>query len=111
MLLCIGASSRIIIRSAQSQQVAVASRKFDSKGKDITEPPPGYVKQLQASKGMEIAHHGTIFDAVFSPSERRLASAGGDGLIKFWDPRDGSLVRSLNGHESEVGMLVFAWVG
>jgi WD40 repeat protein len=52
------------------------------------------------SHGFEIAHQGTIFDAAFSPSETRVASAGADGLIKVWDPRDGSFVYSLDGNSS-----------
>ena len=37
-----------------------------------------------------MCHHGAINDAVFSSSEKRIAGAGGDKLIKIWDPRDGS---------------------
>lgn len=52
--------------------------------------------------GYELSHHGAINDCIFSPSEGRIVSAGGDGLIKFWDPRDGTFVRSLRGHNHEV---------
>ncbi|KAJ1439187.1 WD40-repeat-containing domain protein, partial [Ochromonadaceae sp. CCMP2298] len=52
--------------------------------------------------GFELAHHGSVNDAIFSPSEGRVATAGGDHLVKIWDPRDGSFVRSLAGHKSEV---------
>jgi hypothetical protein len=33
-------------------------------------------------QGFDIAHQGTIYDATFSPSENRIASCGGDHLIK-----------------------------
>ena len=52
--------------------------------------------------GLELAHHGSVNDIVFSPSETRIATAGGDSLIKLWDPRDGSYVRRLRGHSNEV---------
>jgi len=35
-----------------------------------------------ATQGFDIAHHGSIHDACFSGTEVRVASAGGDGLIK-----------------------------
>jgi len=53
-------------------------------------------------RGFELAHHGSVNDAVFSPSETRVATAGGDGLVKIWDPRDGSYVQRLQGHSNEV---------
>ena len=75
-------------------------------------------------RGFEISHAGSVNDAVFSPSEQRVATAGGDihtfihkkisiciceiylyiyvgcmyvgdGLVKLWDPRDGSYVKRL----------------
>ena len=33
-------------------------------------------------QGLELAHHGSVNDALFSPSEGRIATAGGDGLVK-----------------------------
>jgi WD40 repeat protein len=49
--------------------------------------------------GNDMVHHGALNDAVFSPSELRVATAGGDKLIKIWDPRDGTYVRALKGHK------------
>ncbi|RYH20344.1 hypothetical protein EON65_23735 [archaeon] len=63
--------------------------------------PVGLVRRFYI-QGLELAHHGAVNDMVFAPSEARLVSAGGDGLIKIWDPRDGSFVRSLQGHKGEV---------
>lgn len=57
--------------------------------------------------GIEFGHHGTVNDACFSPSEMRIATAGGDRLIKLWDPRDGTYVRSLRAHEHEVTSLCY----
>jgi hypothetical protein len=33
-------------------------------------------------QGFELAHNGSVNDAVFSPSEGRIATAGGDALVK-----------------------------
>ena len=52
--------------------------------------------------GLEIGHHGAINCVVFSTTETRLVSAGGDRLLKVWDPRDGSFVKRLVGHEGDV---------
>lgn len=64
-------------------------------------PTGGLIRRFTVN-GFELAHHGSVNDAVFSPSEARVATAGGDTLIKIWDPRDGSYVNRLSGHSSEV---------
>ncbi len=33
-------------------------------------------------QNFELAHHGSVNDVAFSPSEARVASAGGDSFIK-----------------------------
>eukprot|EP01038_Epipyxis_sp_PR26KG_P013480 gene13480-18085_t len=63
--------------------------------------PTGLMRRFRVH-GFELAHHGSINDTSFAPTESRLASAGGDGLIKIWDPRDGSYVMTLKGHHNEV---------
>lgn len=66
-------------------------------------PVAGLVRRFLVN-GRELAHHGAVNEAIFSPSELRIATAGGDGLIKIWDPRDGSFVRSLHGHGNQAVM-------
>jgi WD40 repeat protein len=43
-----------------------------------------------------------VNDVAFSPSENRIATAGGDQFIKVWDPRDGTYVYRLVGHTGAV---------
>jgi WD40 repeat protein len=50
---------------------------------------------------------GSIYSLVMSPDGGRLASAGADGLIRLWSPRDGDLEGSLPGHEVAVNSLAF----
>ena len=56
--------------------------------------------------GLDMVHTGAVNDVYFAPSECRVATAGGDKLIKLWDPRDGSFVKRLEGHHDEVGACV-----
>ena len=60
----------------------------------------GLVRSIHLS-GTSCAHHGSINDATFSPSERMICSAGSDNKLKIWDPVDGVLVRTLHGHTSD----------
>ena len=66
----------------------------------------GFIRHFELH-GYPMVHHGAIRDVVFSPSEARVASAGGDGIIKIWDPRDGSHVRSFTGHKDEVMRIAY----
>ena len=70
-------------------------------------PPRGLIRKFTFLSG-ETLHHGGINDVVFSPSEARIATAGGDNLVKIWDPRDGTHVRSLVGHTDEVTGVQFS---
>src|SRR5262249_28278837 len=42
-----------------------------------------------------VPHADTVYPAVYSTDGTRLATAGGDGRVKLWDARDGTLVREL----------------
>jgi WD40 repeat protein len=48
---------------------------------------------------------------VFAPDGSSLAAAGADGLIKLRDPRTGSVVRTLEGHEGAVTSVAFSGDG
>jgi hypothetical protein len=68
----------------------------------------GLLRRFRSDAGCEIAHAGAVNDAAFSPSERLVASAGGDKLVKLWDSADGSQVKTLRGHENEVMGVLFS---
>lgn len=74
----------------------------------VTNERRGLLRRFDV-RGFELAHHGSVNDAVFSPSESRVATAGGDALIKIWDPRDGSYVRRLQGHSNEGSRSTLYW--
>ena len=66
----------------------------------------GLIRRFR-NNGFELAHHGAVNDVAFSPSENRIATAGGDGFIKVWDPRDGTYVYRLAGHNGAVLSLQY----
>jgi WD40 repeat protein len=53
------------------------------------------------------AHKYPIRELRFSPDSTVLASAGGDNVVKLWAAQTGTLIRTLEGHESDVYGLRF----
>jgi eukaryotic-like serine/threonine-protein kinase len=54
-----------------------------------------------------VGHTGEVWDAVFSPDGRRVASASFDHTIKLWDAATGRLERTLEGHEARAYSVAF----
>lgn len=57
---------------------------------------------------MRQGHSGLGVYLAFSPDGKLLASGGGDGAIRIWKASDGTLVRTLLGHTSNVYGLAFS---
>ncbi len=53
-------------------------------------------------------HRDTLYDAVFSPDGRLLATAGYDRVIRIWDLDSGKFVRELAAHNGAVYDLAFS---
>lgn len=53
-------------------------------------------------------HAGEIFALAFAPDDQLLASAGGDRVIRLWDPNTGREAKALSGHVGDVRALAFA---
>ncbi len=72
---------------------------------------PGRVRLVNVAEGRILrswkAHADTVFDLEFSRDGRRLLSAGGDALVKVWDPAGGEPLAILEGHTSQVIAAAF----
>jgi WD40 repeat protein len=53
------------------------------------------------------AHHGWIRAVAISPDGKTVATVGNDKLVKLWNFADGSLLRTLTGHEDQIYSVLF----
>jgi Serine/threonine protein kinase len=44
----------------------------------------------------------------FNPQGNILASGGWDNVIKFWNPKNGQLIKTLSGHQEAINSLAFS---
>lgn len=72
---------------------------------------PGYVRWVGVSDSRIVrswkAHADTVFDLELSRDGTRLLSAGGDALVKVWDPARSEPLAILEGHTSQVIAAAF----
>ena len=53
-------------------------------------------------------HTNWIYDAVFSPDGKRLATGGWDHVIRIWSTESGELEMTLRDHSTEIYCLAFS---
>ncbi len=58
-------------------------------------------KLLRHIKALD-KHKGSIYSVAFTPDGKSLLTAGSDGVIREWNPSDGSLKRTFKGHTETV---------
>jgi predicted NACHT family NTPase len=51
---------------------------------------------------------GTVFAVAFSPDGKRLATAGSDGVVRFWDVTSGRELLTCRGHSNLVVSVAFS---
>jgi WD40 repeat protein len=49
-----------------------------------------------------------LWSAIFSPDGSLVATGGQDGAVRVWNTRDGSLIRSMTGHEDYIQKVAFS---
>ncbi|KAK7880990.1 hypothetical protein WMY93_032385 [Mugilogobius chulae] len=65
------------------------------------------MKQQELHKGLRIGDDRPISFCHFSPDSKVLATASWSGLCKLWSVPDCNLIRTLRGHNTNVGAIVF----
>ncbi len=73
---------------------------------------PGDVKVFVAANGLELltlkAHRSGVNGVAFSPNGKHLVSAGGDGVVKWWDTERGQDVLTFGGFGRAASAVAFS---
>ena len=64
--------------------------------------------QIWAPASVLVEDLGLVSDVAFSPTGRRLASAGADTTVRIWDPGSHLYVRTLEGHTEPASAVAFS---
>jgi WD40 repeat protein len=61
-----------------------------------------------AERSMELAEHrGAVYGVAFSPDGTKIASAGWDGYVRIWDATNGTQIKPIRAHDSDVWSVSF----
>jgi WD40 repeat protein len=52
-------------------------------------------------------HRSHVHNAIFSPDGRQIVTMSDDGTAKVWDPSNGKLIASLDGHQGRISSVAF----
>lgn|ERR1041385_7495222 len=89
-----------VVYSWDANSLALVAKLIDS-SVEISSGPLG----LRTLKGF--SHGDTIYNLMFSPDGRTLATASRDGTVKLWDAASGQLTATLR-HDSGAAWLAFS---
>jgi WD40 repeat protein/serine/threonine protein kinase len=67
-----------------------------------------YLRRLRFKTLSPLRHEGAVFCAVFSPDGKRIASSGGEGMIRLWDAATGQLLRKIPAHDDVVHSIAYS---
>jgi WD40 repeat protein len=94
--------------SADSDWAVWTEARIESDPKaPVTPEPPAKAEPLKLLKSFG-AHGARIYDAVFSPDGRFIATASAEQLAKIWRVPEGDEVATLSGHSAHVFAAAFS---
>jgi WD40 repeat protein len=66
--------------------------------------PDGAVARVGCSRWW----HGALQHVLYAPDGKLLATAGADGLVRFWDPATGKLLRRIADDQNRIHLVAFS---
>ncbi len=85
-------------RELSADNLGRALQLLDECPEDLREWEWHYLMRLCRVEPVVLRDKTEINGVAFSPDGERLASAGGDGLVKIWNSRTGQVIQTLTAH-------------